>query len=193
MITGDLETRTPVKKRRPNPAAPSRKPKADFKSAQISAAGLAAADASSQAEWLRAQHGAQANASFLEQEAFTGEFMHFPQLLMMNFSPAWSYWRLLNCIQDQIQQHLLAAYLETCQNFSQAPVLLKSATAFQAFQGNMSTCASQTFVSTALQAATSLSTLEAWSCSNLCSSRYPTGSSSVTWQDHLEAQLLPRS
>ena len=69
---GDAENVANVKRNRLNPVGSSRKPKADFKSAQISAAGLAAADAASQAEWLRAQYTAETKASFLEQEELTG-------------------------------------------------------------------------------------------------------------------------
>lgn len=62
----------PAKRNRPEPNTTKRKAKADFKAAQISAAGLALTDSEGQADWLRAQHAVHNKSSFLEHEEMKG-------------------------------------------------------------------------------------------------------------------------
>lgn len=74
-----MEGVAPIKRSKPgpNPVKTKRKAKADFKSAQSSAAGLALTDAEGQAEWLKAQYAVHNKSSFLEHEELKGNGIPF--------------------------------------------------------------------------------------------------------------------
>ncbi|KAK9836725.1 hypothetical protein WJX74_006771 [Apatococcus lobatus] len=117
------EETVPAKRSRLEPDAVKlkRKAKADFKSAQVSSAGLALLDSAGQAAWLKAQYTATTKSSFLEHEELTGG-----SVLKLGDETA--------RLQQQVQQHVpdwqqLCGFARTSRSLASPSILIISASA----------------------------------------------------------------